>query len=178
MDTYIHDYPVKRRYSVTSKIFQAESTVPCNSSVEMFRMLDSKVIVLSLSTKFLLSIIRNLLDVSLIVILHYISLTLLLFIGNLVDISFCIDLQSLMLQAVFFMNGGQCSGIYSLRGTSCKTRRSYLTVRCVYGLICVPCISFIMFFSILDASKAWMWMLTSAFLMHCALFAFFPHFAT
>ncbi|XP_074368779.1 transcriptional corepressor LEUNIG_HOMOLOG-like isoform X2 [Apium graveolens] len=33
LDAYIHDYLVKRRYSVTSRIFQAEAAVPCNTSV-------------------------------------------------------------------------------------------------------------------------------------------------
>ncbi|XP_017250164.1 transcriptional corepressor LEUNIG isoform X1 [Daucus carota subsp. sativus] len=33
LDAYIHDYLVKRRYSATSRIFQAEAAVPCNSTV-------------------------------------------------------------------------------------------------------------------------------------------------
>ncbi|KAK1399965.1 LisH domain-containing protein [Heracleum sosnowskyi] len=33
LDAYVLDYLVKRRYSVTSRIFQAEAAVPCNSSV-------------------------------------------------------------------------------------------------------------------------------------------------
>lgn len=154
--------------------FKQKQQYPATALVRWFRKSDCKVVVSNLSTESLLLIIGNLVNVTFCVGLQYISLALLLFFGNLVDILFCIDLQSLMLLEVFFMNGGQCSGIYSLLGTSCRTRR----VRCVYGLICIPCIFFIMFFSILYVSVACMWMYTLAFLMHSVLFAFFSHFAT
>lgn len=46
------------------------------------------------------------------------------------------------------MNGGQCSGIYSLLGTNCKSPGSRLTVRCVNRVTSVPYILFVMFISI------------------------------